>query len=131
MSLGTILLIVLILALVGALPMWPYKFGLGLLPDRRLRPARRDHPRSAVARQDLILLFGYAPAIAGVVTPNWIKHRGAHRTNAYLFTCGRMRRTGHGGDSSNHRTYLNLYMQSAAPTAPCHAICMTNALPYY
>jgi hypothetical protein len=32
MSLGTILLIVLILALVGALPMWPYSSGWGYYP---------------------------------------------------------------------------------------------------
>jgi hypothetical protein len=32
MSLGTILLIVIILALVGALPMWPYSSGWGYYP---------------------------------------------------------------------------------------------------
>jgi hypothetical protein len=32
MSLGTILLIVLILALVGALPMWPYSSSWGYYP---------------------------------------------------------------------------------------------------
>lgn len=32
MSLGTILLIVLILALVGALPTWPYSSGWGYYP---------------------------------------------------------------------------------------------------
>ncbi len=32
MSLGTILLIILILALVGALPMWPYSSGWGYYP---------------------------------------------------------------------------------------------------
>jgi Protein of unknown function (DUF3309) len=32
MSLGTILLIVLILAVVGALPMWPYSSGWGYYP---------------------------------------------------------------------------------------------------
>ncbi|MEO8303288.1 MAG: DUF3309 family protein [Betaproteobacteria bacterium] len=33
MSLGTILLIVLILALVGALPTWPYSSGWGYFPS--------------------------------------------------------------------------------------------------
>jgi hypothetical protein len=32
MSVGTILLIILILALVGALPMWPYRSGWGYYP---------------------------------------------------------------------------------------------------
>jgi hypothetical protein len=32
MSLGTILLIVLILALIGALPTWPYSSGWGYYP---------------------------------------------------------------------------------------------------
>lgn len=32
MSLGTILLIILILALVGALPTWPYSSGWGYYP---------------------------------------------------------------------------------------------------
>jgi hypothetical protein len=32
MSLGTILLIILILALVGALPLWPYSSGWGYYP---------------------------------------------------------------------------------------------------
>jgi len=32
MNLGTILLIVLVLALVGALPMWPYSAGWGYYP---------------------------------------------------------------------------------------------------
>jgi hypothetical protein len=32
MSVGTILLIILILALVGALPMWPYSSGWGYYP---------------------------------------------------------------------------------------------------
>ena len=32
MSLGTILLIILILALVGALPSWPYSSGWGYYP---------------------------------------------------------------------------------------------------
>ena len=31
---GTILLIILILLLVGALPTWPLQLGLGLLPER-------------------------------------------------------------------------------------------------
>lgn len=33
MSLGTILLIVLILALVGAIPTWPYSRGWGYYPS--------------------------------------------------------------------------------------------------
>lgn len=33
MSLGTILLIVLILALIGALPAWPYSGGWGYYPS--------------------------------------------------------------------------------------------------
>ena len=33
MSLGTILLIILILALVGALPTWPYSSGWGYYPS--------------------------------------------------------------------------------------------------
>ena len=33
MSLGTILLIVLILALIGALPTWPYSSGWGYYPS--------------------------------------------------------------------------------------------------
>jgi hypothetical protein len=33
MSLGTILLIVLILALIGALPSWPYSSGWGYTPS--------------------------------------------------------------------------------------------------
>jgi hypothetical protein len=33
MSLGTILLIVLILALIGALPSWPYSGGWGYAPS--------------------------------------------------------------------------------------------------
>jgi len=33
MSLGTILLIVLILALLGALPTWPYSSGWGYYPS--------------------------------------------------------------------------------------------------
>ena len=33
MSLGTILLIILILALVGALPAWPYSSGWGYYPS--------------------------------------------------------------------------------------------------
>ncbi len=32
MSLGTILLIILILALIGALPTWPYSTGWGYYP---------------------------------------------------------------------------------------------------
>jgi len=32
MSLGTILLIILILALIGALPTWPYSSGWGYYP---------------------------------------------------------------------------------------------------
>ena len=32
MSLGTILLIILVLALVGALPSWPYSSGWGYYP---------------------------------------------------------------------------------------------------
>jgi FtsH-binding integral membrane protein len=32
MSLGTILLIILILALIGALPLWPYSSGWGYYP---------------------------------------------------------------------------------------------------
>ena len=33
MSLGTIILIILILALVGALPSWPYSSGWGYYPS--------------------------------------------------------------------------------------------------
>lgn len=33
MSLGTILLIILILALIGALPSWPYSSGWGYYPS--------------------------------------------------------------------------------------------------
>lgn len=33
MSLGTILLIILILALIGALPTWPYSSGWGYYPS--------------------------------------------------------------------------------------------------
>jgi Protein of unknown function (DUF3309) len=33
MSLGTIILIILILALVGALPAWPYSSGWGYYPS--------------------------------------------------------------------------------------------------
>lgn len=33
MSLGTILLIILILALIGALPAWPYSSGWGYYPS--------------------------------------------------------------------------------------------------
>ncbi|HVP29162.1 MAG TPA: DUF3309 family protein [Myxococcota bacterium] len=33
MSLGTILLIILVLALVGALPTWPYSAGWGVYPS--------------------------------------------------------------------------------------------------
>jgi hypothetical protein len=33
MSLGTILLIILILALIGALPTWPYSGGWGYYPS--------------------------------------------------------------------------------------------------
>lgn len=33
MSIGTILLIILILALVGALPSWPYSSGWGYAPS--------------------------------------------------------------------------------------------------
>ena len=33
MSLGTILLIILILLLIGALPTWPYSSGLGYYPS--------------------------------------------------------------------------------------------------
>ena len=36
MSLGTILLIILILALVGALPSWPYSSGWGYYPSSGL-----------------------------------------------------------------------------------------------
>ena len=36
MSIGTILLIVLVLLLVGALPAWPYSSGWGYLPQRRI-----------------------------------------------------------------------------------------------
>jgi hypothetical protein len=32
MSVGTILLIILILALIGALPLWPYSSGWGYYP---------------------------------------------------------------------------------------------------
>ena len=44
--LGTILLIILILILIGALPTWPLQQRLGLLPERRRRPDpdHRDHP---------------------------------------------------------------------------------------
>src|SRR5712671_1746090 len=44
--LGTILLIVLILILVGALPTWPYSGGWGL-PEWRLRPLACDRHRSS------------------------------------------------------------------------------------
>ena len=36
MSLGTILLIVLILILLGALPTWPYSYGWGYYPSGTL-----------------------------------------------------------------------------------------------
>ena len=36
MSLGTILLIILILALIGALPSWPYSSGWGYYPSGTL-----------------------------------------------------------------------------------------------
>ena len=36
MSLGTILLIILILALVGSLPSWPYSSGWGYYPSSGL-----------------------------------------------------------------------------------------------
>jgi len=36
MSLGTILLIIVILLLVGALPTWPYSSGFGYLPSSGL-----------------------------------------------------------------------------------------------
>jgi hypothetical protein len=68
MSLGTILLIVIILALVGALPMWPYSSGWGYYPTGGLGLL-------VVIILVLLLLgriwsrsFGYAPAVAGVVT---------------------------------------------------------------
>ena len=41
--LGTILLIVLILLLLGALPAWPYSAWLGLLSERRARPRSGGH----------------------------------------------------------------------------------------
>ena len=46
MGVGTILIIVLILILIGALPTWPLQLRLGLLPERRVgpRPAHPDHP---------------------------------------------------------------------------------------
>ena len=46
--LGTILLIILILILIGALPTWPLQQRLGLLPERRRRPGP-DHPRHLAA----------------------------------------------------------------------------------
>jgi hypothetical protein len=36
MSLGTILLIILLLALIGALPSWPYSSGWGYYPSSGL-----------------------------------------------------------------------------------------------
>jgi hypothetical protein len=46
MSIGTILIIVLILILIGALPTWPYSSAWGYYPSGGLgpRPAHPDHP---------------------------------------------------------------------------------------
>jgi Protein of unknown function (DUF3309) len=48
MPLGTILLIILILLLLGALPTWPYSGDWGLLPVRwpRTRVGRRSSSRA-------------------------------------------------------------------------------------
>jgi Protein of unknown function (DUF3309) len=45
---STILLVILILLLLGALPLWPLQLGLGLLSERRTRVARAD-PHHLVA----------------------------------------------------------------------------------
>ena len=50
--LSTILIIILILLLIGALPTWPY-IRLGLLPGRRSRAYTRDRDHSGVAGTNL------------------------------------------------------------------------------
>jgi hypothetical protein len=61
--LGTILLIILILILIGALPRWPYSTGWGLLPQRRRGP-NPDYRRGPVADgTSLNLRFGL-PVVA-------------------------------------------------------------------
>lgn len=42
--LGTILLIILILILIGALPTWPYSSGWSYYPSGGAGPDHRDHP---------------------------------------------------------------------------------------
>jgi hypothetical protein len=54
MSIGLILLILLILALVGALPTWGYSAGLGLWPVRDRRGDRHHPGHSAAFREDLM-----------------------------------------------------------------------------
>ena len=51
--LGTILLIILILLLVGALPRWPYSGGWGYYPQWRGRSSVDHIDNPAARRQDL------------------------------------------------------------------------------
>ena len=54
---GTILLIILILLLVGALPSWPYSCGLGLLSERRIGSCARHYHCSFTHGEDLTRRF--------------------------------------------------------------------------
>ena len=53
---STILLIVLILLLIGALPTWPYSAGSGLLSDRRPWPAGSDRADSRLVQTHLVCI---------------------------------------------------------------------------
>lgn len=62
---GTILLILLVLFLIGALPAWPYSRRWGLLPEQRYRPDFNYPLRLAVGGDDLKL--GIAVALSAIV----------------------------------------------------------------
>ena len=63
--LGTVLMVLLILMLIGALPTWPHSKGWGVCPDRRTGPGPDDSGRPDFAGQNVSRFGATLPAIIG------------------------------------------------------------------
>jgi len=57
MSLGTILLIILVLFLIGVLPTWPQSTSCRVLPERRIRVCSNQRRPAVAARKDLGIAY--------------------------------------------------------------------------
>jgi hypothetical protein len=74
----TILIIILILLLIGALPTWPYSSGWGYYPSGGPRPHRVDCANPVVGGSDLKRpKIRTVPIRLGEIRSFWQRHEGS------------------------------------------------------